>query len=48
VCSSLGPRTLFGAFPFEQVGDPVPPDGGVLDRRAGLARFVVDLVLGGA
>ena len=48
VCSSLGPRTLFGAFPFEQVGEPVPPDGGVLDRRAGLARFVVDLVLDGA
>jgi hypothetical protein len=47
VCSSLGPRTLFGAFPFELVEGPVPPDGVVLDRRAGLARFVVDLVLDG-
>ena len=47
VYSSLGPRSLFGAFPFEQVDQPVTPDGELLDRRAGLARLVVDLVLDG-
>ncbi len=44
VCSSLGPRTLPGAFPVEHL-DGRRRHRAYLRRRAALARFVVDLVL---
>jgi hypothetical protein len=47
VCSSLGPRTLPGAFPIEHLDGPESDElAAYLRRRAGLARWVLDLVLG--
>jgi hypothetical protein len=46
VCSSLAPRTLPGAFPLEQLDGPDTDEHvAFLRRRAGLSRFVLDLVL---
>ncbi|CAN5501581.1 hypothetical protein BH10ACT10_BH10ACT10_18220 [soil metagenome] len=47
VCSSLGPRTLPGAFPVEHLDGP-ETDAQVAypRRRAGLGRWVLDLVRG--
>ncbi len=47
VCSSLGPRSLPAAFPVEHLDGP-EDDAHVafLRRRAGLGRWVLDLVLG--
>lgn len=47
VCSSLGPRTLLGAFPVDRLDAPETDEHeAFLRRRAGLARWVLDLVLG--
>ncbi|MEP7091827.1 MAG: hypothetical protein ABI776_17130, partial [Nocardioidaceae bacterium] len=47
VCSSLGPRTLLGAFPVEHLDAPETDEHvAYLRRRAGLGRWVLDLVLG--
>ena len=47
VCSSLGPRTLPGAFPVEHLDGPDTAEHrAFLRRRAGLGRFALDLVLG--
>ncbi|QWZ07198.1 hypothetical protein KRR39_17195 [Nocardioides panacis] len=46
VCSSLGPRTLPGAFPVEHLDGPDTEEHrAFLRRRAGLGRFALDLVL---
>ena len=46
--SSLGPRTLLGAFPVELTDGTVTDEHvAFLRRRAALGRFVLDLVLGG-
>jgi hypothetical protein len=42
VCSALAPRNLPGAFPIEHL-DPAP-DEGYLRRRAGLGRWILDLL----
>jgi hypothetical protein len=47
VCSSLGPRTLPGAYPVEHLDDTDTEEHrAFLRRRAGLGRFALDLVLG--
>jgi hypothetical protein len=48
VCSSLGPRTLPGAFPLEHLDAPESDEHlAYLRRRAGLGRWALELVLGG-